>query len=122
MPRPLRTNPAFAHLAYRKTIITRTLTFLRRTYLGDEISEPKETLICEEVFPTDSHVPQEEIQHYMESLTDEAAQIEVELSRFRLVQPIEQGHNGQRQQKHKKGSGQHQQKGSPSNGKVSRAH
>lgn len=120
MAAPLRTNPVFAHLAYRKTIIQRTLIFLRRTYLGDEISEPKEVLICEDVFPTDSHVPQEEIQHYMESLTDEAAQIQVELNKFRLVQPISQGQNGQ--QKSKKGSGKQHQAGGQAHSKGHRTH
>lgn len=118
MAKPLRTNPAFAHLAYRKTVIARTVVFLRRTYLGDAMTGPKETLICEEVFPVDSHVPQEAVQHYIESLVEEEADIERQLSRFELVAPITQGHHEQKKQK---GSRQQNQKGGQGNHKGGRS-
>lgn len=117
MSNPLRTNPAFAHLAYEKTIIARTKVFLRRAFLGDELSSPKEILICEEVFPIDSHIPQEAIQHYIEKLTDEEAELDRQLRQFELVAPTSQGRH---EQKNKKSSKQHHQKGGQGNGKGGR--
>ncbi len=118
MTRPLRTNPAFAHLAYEKTITTRLKVFLRRTYLGDELTNPTETLICEEVFPVDSHIPQEAIQHYIEKLTEEEAELERQIARFELVAPPTQGNH---EQKSKKGSKHRQQKGGQGYGQGGRS-
>lgn len=118
MSKPLRTNPAYAHLAYRKAILNRTITFIRRTYLGDELTDPKEVLICEEVFPQDAQIPQEAFQHYLEELNEEAAAINVELSKFQLIAPISQGRH---EQKKKKGPGQQHPQGGQSHGQSRRA-
>lgn len=118
MSKPLRTNPAYAHLAYKKAILRRTIVFLRRTFVGDELTDPRETLVCEEVFPVDSNVPQEEIQHYIENLTDEEAEIQRQLSKFQLVAPIE----GRHEQKSSKNSRQPHPKGGAGNGKGGRHH
>lgn len=118
MTKPLRTNPAYAHLAYRKTIVTREIVFLRRTYLGDELTSPREVLVCEEVFPQDQQVPQEEIQHRIETLTEEAAQLDVELRKFQLVAPTTQGRHEQSRSKeagfqHTKGRQRNRKGGRP---------
>ena len=85
MATPLRTNPAYAALAYRKTIIGFTKTQLRRKFLGDEVSGPRETLVCEEVFPVDSKIPPESVQEYIESLSREEADLDVQLRKFELT-------------------------------------
>jgi hypothetical protein len=92
MQKPLRTNPAYAHLAYRKTIVAHTKVLLRRKFLGDEVSGPRETLVCEEVFPVDARIPPEAIQEYIEGLSREEAELDVELRRFELTtrEPNEQ--------------------------------
>ena len=76
MQKPLRTNPAYAHLAYRKTIVAHTKVLLRRKFLGDEVSGPRETLVCEEVFPIDARIPPEAIQEYIEGLSREEAELD----------------------------------------------
>lgn len=118
MSKPLRTNPAYAHLAYRKTIVNREIVFLRRTYLGDELTSPREVLVCEEVFPQDQQVPQEEVQHRIETLTEEAAKLDVELRKFQLVAPTTQGRNEQSRSKeagfqHSKGRQRNRKGGRP---------
>jgi hypothetical protein len=106
MPLPLRTNPSFAYLAYRKTIINRTIVFLRRQYLPDEQSQPREVLVCEEVFPVDSHTPPEEVQNYIEHLTEEVAELDRQIRGFEFVSPKQ----GQHEQKKQKGQGQQHSK------------
>lgn len=111
MPFPLRTNPEFAYLAYRKTIINRTIVFLRRQFLPDEQSQPREVLVCEEVFPVDSHTPPEEVQSYIEHLTEEVAELDRQIRGFEFVPPPKRE---QHEQKRQKGPKQQNQKGGQS--------
>jgi hypothetical protein len=53
---PLKTNPAYAHLAYRKAITKRLAVYLHRSFLGDELGEPLEIIVSDEVFPVDQLV------------------------------------------------------------------
>lgn len=113
MAPPSRTNPAYAHLAYQKAITTRVITFLRRTFIGDELTDPRETLVCEEVFQQDQKVPQEEVMHFIQSLTEKSSELDLELRQFQLVSPIQQKRH---EQKRPQGSGKHQQKGNQGHG------
>lgn len=117
MAPPLRTNPAYAHLAYQKAINTRVITFLRRTFIGDELTDPREILVCEEVFQQDQKVPQEEVMHFIQRLVEKNAQLDVELRRFQLISPTQQGRHEQRAEK---GSGKPNQKGNQGNGQNRR--
>lgn len=117
MPRPLRTNPAYAHLAYQKALANRVIGFLRRTYVGDELTDPREILVCEDVFQQDQQVPQEEVVHFIEKLTEQVASLEMELRRFQLVSPTRQGHH---ESKREKGPKKHQQEGNPKDGQGRR--
>jgi hypothetical protein len=121
MSKPLRTNPAYAHLAYQKSLINKTILYLRRTFLGDEISDPREILVCEEVFQQDQQVPQEAVQHYIEKLTEEAAGLDVELRRFQLVAPINSP-PGRNEQKNQKGPRKQHPKGGAQHGQGRRTH
>lgn len=116
MSGPLRTNPAYAHLAYQKAINTRLITFLRRTYIGDELTSPREILVCEEVFQQDQKVPQEEVMHRIQELTQKNADLDLELRKFQLVSPIQQ--RNQHEQKRPKGSGKQQSKGGQGGGQT----
>jgi hypothetical protein len=95
MAQPLRTNPAYAALAYRKTIIAFTKVHLRRKFLGDEVSGPREVLVCEEVFPIDSKIPPEAVQEYIETLSREESEIDVQLRKFELTPSTSKGTHGQ---------------------------
>jgi hypothetical protein len=109
MPGPSRTNPEYAQLAYRKAIIRWTNRVLRQTFLGDEMSEPKETLTSDEVFAVDSRVPQEAIQDYLDTLSAETAEIDRALGSFKLERyghdqrSQKDQHNQRAQSKGKKG-------------------
>lgn len=114
MSRPLLTHPGYARLAYEKSIIQREIVFLRRTFVGDELSDPREVLVCDEVFQRDQRVPQEEIQRRIEKLVEESAGLDIELRKFELVSRAPQGNNGQSnnpQSKKQKGPGKQHTKG-----------
>jgi len=115
MAAPIRTNPVYAHLAYQKTINTRLITFLRRTFIGDEITDPREVLVCGEVFQQDQRVPQEEVMYAIQELTQKNANLDLELKKFQLVAPIQRT---QHEQKRAKGNGKRPEKGSQGGGQT----
>ena len=85
---PLRTNPIYAHLAYRKAITKSLAIYLHRTFLGDELGQPQATIISEDVFSVDQQVPVEEVQRYIEELNDNVARLDIELAKFSLTKNI----------------------------------
>lgn len=85
---PLKTNPAYAHLAYRKAITRRLSVYLHRSFLGDELGDPQEIIMSDEVFPIDQQVPVEEVQRYIEGLNEQVAELDLELGKFSLTRNI----------------------------------
>lgn len=80
----VRTNPAYAELAYRRTIIHQTIVYLRREFVGlDE--EPKQEMICEEVLASDAAVPIENVAQFVEDLEQEEHALSLELSKFQFT-------------------------------------
>lgn len=88
MTRTIKTNEAYAAIAYRRTILRDVITHLRRQYIGVD-GEPKAQLICEEVFQVDSIVPQEEVNRVVEELVDQDAELQLELSKFEFTRKDE---------------------------------
>ena len=88
MTRTIKTNEAYAAIAYRRTILRDVITHLRRQYVGVD-GEPKAQLICEEVFQVDSIVPQEEVNRVVEELVDQEAELQLELSKFEFARKDE---------------------------------
>lgn len=84
MTRTIKTNPAYAALAYEKTIVHDVIIYLKRNYIGID-GDPKNTLICEDVMQVDSVVPPEEVARYVEGLIDHEAHIELELGKFEFT-------------------------------------
>lgn len=85
MARPTRTNPAYAYLAYRRTVLKNTISWLTSEYVGLDGISPRSTLICEEVFRDDSEIPPEEILSFVEELQEEEARVQLELNKFDFV-------------------------------------
>jgi len=84
--RPLKTNPAYAYLAYRRAIIRDTINFLVSTYVGGGGIDPKRSLVCEEVFACDAEVPSDYIGEYVEELREKEAQVVLEMNKFDFVE------------------------------------
>lgn len=84
MTRTIKTDEAYAAIAYRKTIIHDLITYLHRQYVGVD-SDPKCKLICEDVFQIDSIVPVEEVIRVIEDLTEEDARLKLELDKFEFT-------------------------------------
>jgi hypothetical protein len=80
----IRTNPAYASLAYRRTIIHQTITYLKREYVGVD-EDPKQKLICEEVLAADAEVPIEEVATYLQELEREKHELTLELGKFEFT-------------------------------------
>ena len=98
----IRTNPAYASLAYRRTIVHQAITYLRREFVGlDE--DPKQKIICEEVLASEAVVPVEEVISYIEELEREHHALSLELGKFQFTRRNdEQEQQDQRGQAQKK--------------------
>jgi hypothetical protein len=81
----MKTNPAYAHLAYRKAILTETIALLRRKYTPDHTDDVPKRLLCEEVMHCDAEVPQEEINEFLGELEAGRAEIDLEMKKFEFV-------------------------------------
>jgi len=84
MSKLIKTNPAYAALAYRKTVLSHLVTHLKRDYVGLD-TDPKSTLLCEEVFQVDAQVPVEEVGYVIEDLVDEISEIQLDLDKFEFT-------------------------------------
>lgn len=80
-----RINPAYAELAYRKAIVGEMIQLLRDKYTPAYGDEPEKTIVCEDVFRDESDVPQSAIEDYIGELTQQEANLELELNRFEFV-------------------------------------
>jgi hypothetical protein len=82
MTTPHRTNPAYAMLAYRRSILQHVSAMLMREYYATPNEEPKQRMYSDEVFRCDAEVPVTEIAAYIEELQLEDARIGLELNKF----------------------------------------
>ena len=85
MTRTIRTNPAYAYLAYRRAVLRHTINWLRSEYVGQDGVSPKDKILCEDVFREDSEIPPEEIYQFVEELQEQEAQVQLEINRFDFV-------------------------------------
>lgn len=84
MTRTRKTNPAYAHLAYRRSILRAAVALLQQKYTPINGEDP-ERIICEEVFQADAEVPEEEINQFVEELQEKEAFLGLEMKRFEFV-------------------------------------
>ncbi len=104
----VRTNPVYAALAYRRTVLQNTIIFLKREFVGLD-AEPNKKMICEDVLHADSEVPVEEILQFVEELEQEQHTITLELSKFEFTR--KGANDSKSQQAQAKGGNGRQQKG-----------
>jgi hypothetical protein len=104
----VRTNPAYAALAYRRTIIHNMIILLKREFVGLD-AEPNRKMICEDVLHADSEVPAEEIIQYVEELEQEQHELTLELNKFEFTR--KGGDDAKFQQAKARGSNGRNQKG-----------
>jgi len=115
----LRTNPAYAHIAYRKAILGRTIQFLSDNFLALSADEPKDVILCEDVFREDSEVDIRSIEEYIEELQQEEESLRLELAKFDFVKKDE--HEGFRGKKKEAGGAPGQQAGAEEGRKGGRS-
>ena len=115
MTRTIKTNSAYAALAYRKTVIHHLVYHLQRNCLPSEGLDAKETLVSEDVFSIDAEVPPEEIESFLEELIDQEEDIKLEMAKFEFTRKNHESEQRQsqsaqsqkgRRKKSRKGSGQ----------------
>ena len=100
----MKTNEAYAHLAYRRAILRHTINFLMTDAIGGSGIPPKNTIICEDVFFDDREVSPEVVLSFVEELQQEEADIRLEISKFKFRREDEQSKRPARLQKSRKGS------------------
>lgn len=84
--RPIRTNPAYANLAYKKAILDHCVTLLQTEFTrayGDD--EPNQFVLSEDVFREDSQVPEEEIIEFISELQERSESIKLQMRKFTFV-------------------------------------
>lgn len=81
MSNTIKTNPQYAALAYRRTILHDVIMYLKRRYVGLD-DDPKDQLICEEVFHMDRVIPPDEVDSYVLELEAEEEQLRLELNKY----------------------------------------
>jgi hypothetical protein len=87
----IKTNPAFAHIAYRRAIVVQLVQDLRDSYMTLSGTVPKKAIICDDVFREESTVPQEELADVMQELELEAANLKLELLKFTFTRKESDG-------------------------------
>lgn len=81
MSKLIKTNAAYASLAYRRTVLDQVVTYLQREFIGLD-TDPKDVLVCDEVFQADAKVPIEEVGYVVEDLIDEIEEIKLDMNKF----------------------------------------
>lgn len=89
---PLKTNPIYAVIAYRKAILQEAISLVQRQFIGAGGAEPRDHIVCEDVFSIDSQVPVEEIQQFVHDLQAQKLQLELEMNEFDFGRKMN-GHN-----------------------------
>lgn len=110
-----KTNPAYAHLAYRHAIVVQLVDELRENYMALSSDEPRKGILCGEVYQEDATVPADEIQLVVEELEEEAHDLELEMRKFTFSQG--QQTNGLLSSKKAKASVQDSSQASPKKGR-----
>jgi hypothetical protein len=87
----VRTNPAFAHLAYRRSIVVALVDELRENYMALSGDEPKKSIICPDVLQEDATVPEDEYLNVIEELELEAENLRLELMKFQFTKKESNG-------------------------------
>lgn len=82
MSQTTRTNPAYAHLAYRRAILQHVTALLLRDYIAPNGNEPNEAIYSDEVYRVDAQVPATDIGKYIEELQAEDAKLLLEMNKF----------------------------------------
>lgn len=85
--RPERTHPEYAWHAYKKSVLTHTIAYLQRNFLGTDTTEPTATLVCEDVFSVDAKVPIEVVSSLIDELHVMEQDDEHEMKKFDFRRP-----------------------------------
>jgi hypothetical protein len=100
----MKTDPEYARIAYRKSIVSELKDHLRGRYLALSSVNPEDTILCTDVFSQDSNVPVEEVQAVVEELEQEEESLRLQLARFSFRKQDE--NNGLLSSTKKKNNGQ----------------
>lgn len=82
----MRTNPAYAALAYQKAVLKYTINFLMENVVAAHGGDPREVIVCEDVFREDSEVPIDNVLSFIENLQEQQADIQLQINKFEFRQ------------------------------------
>jgi hypothetical protein len=112
----IKTNPAYAYLAYRKAIIQDVIAYLQNEHLGATGTEPKRKIVSDDVFHVDSDVPREEIEQFLGEMLQKESHLELEMAKFEFKMKEDDA-----EQKTEKGAGPSQTKSGEARGEGKRS-
>lgn len=81
-----KTNAAYAHLAYRRSIVLQLVDELRESYLALSSEEPKKEVLCGDVYQEDAVVPPDELEQIIDELEQEGQNLELQMREFTFTQ------------------------------------
>lgn len=84
------TNPAYAHLAYKRAVLEHVTNYLLEGYVGTDDSPPN-LIDCPYVAQSDRSVPRDEVVHFIDQLRISTARVEDEMNRFDFVRREDAG-------------------------------
>lgn len=80
----MRTNPAYAALAYRKAILDHAINYYLTNCTGANGVPPQSEIVCNDVFAEDRVLPQDVVMEFVEDLQREAQDIQTQMGQFQF--------------------------------------
>jgi hypothetical protein len=80
-----KTNPAYAHLAHTRAILSYTIALLQERYLGLESQDPQDVMYSEDLPRDDAAVPEDAILLFIRDLQHTRLEVERQMQRFDFV-------------------------------------
>lgn len=84
------TNPAYAHLAYKRALLEHVTNYLLEEYVGTD-DTPPHLVDCPYIAQSERTVPRDEVVHFIDQLRISTARVEDEMNRFDFVRREDAG-------------------------------
>ncbi len=84
------TNPAYAHLAYKRALLEYVTNYLLENFVGTD-DHPPQLVDCPYIARSERAVPRDEVVHFIDQLRITTARVEDEMNRFDFVRRNDAG-------------------------------
>ena len=84
------TNPAYAHLAYKRALLEHVTNYLLENCVGTD-DHPPQLVDCPYIAQSERAVPRDEVIHFIDQLRVNTARVEDEMNKFDFVRRHDAG-------------------------------